>query len=196
LENTKAKSATVVAEMKNCKVTDEKQNTIVQCSLQFPANEAIDPRVLPESTTIEYTIPKTGNTIDMKVTFINKPAVRLPESYLLSFVPSGIQSILAEKMGFIVDVLDVVAVGNRQMHAIDNYIDIITEKGTVRITSLDAPLALIGERKMLNYSTQLPDLNKGVHFCLFNNLWGTNFSMWWEGSIAYRFKIEVISIKK
>jgi len=95
-------------------------------------------------------------------------------------------------MGSKVDVSDVVQGGNRQMHAIDNYIDIITEKGTVRITSLDAPIAVIGERKMLNYSTQSPDLKQGVHFCLFNNLWGTNFSMWWEGSISYRFIVEVI----
>jgi len=36
----------------------------------------------------------------------------------------------------------------------------------------------------------LPDLKQGVHFCLFNNLWGTNFTMWWGGSITYRFTVE------
>ena len=128
----------------------------------------------------------------MKLTFINKPAVRLPEAYMLSFIPSGIQKILAEKMGFIVDVCDVVEGGNRQMHAIDNYLDIVTDKGTVRITSLDAPIVGIGERNMLNYSKKLPDISQGVHFCLFNNLWGTNFTMWWEGNITFRFTIEVI----
>jgi len=198
LENTRAKSATVVAAVQNCKVTKSNKNTVVQCNLYFPENKDIDARVLPESTTIEYTIPATGNSVEIKVTFINKPAVRLPEAYMLSFIPLGIKSIFAEKTGGMVDVSDVVQGGNRQMHAIDNYIDIITEKGTVRITSLDAPIAVIGERKMLNYSTQLPDLKQGVHFCLFNNLWGTNFTMWWGGSITitYRFTVEVIEKNK
>ena len=50
-------------------------------------------------------------------------------------------------------------------------------KKTLKVlTSLDAPIVVIGQRKMLNYSTELPDLKEGVHFCLFNNLRGTNFS--------------------
>ena len=191
LENSKAKTAHAVASVKNCKVTKSKKQTVVQCELQFSENQDIDSRVLPESIFIEYTIPESGKSAEMKVTFVNKPAVRLPEAYLLSFVPSGIQHILAEKTGFMVDVSDVAPGGNRQMHAIDRFIDVITDKGTVRITSLDAPLAVIGERNMLNYSLKLPELNRGVHFCLFNNLWGTNFSMWWEGSICYRFIVEV-----
>ena len=192
LEKTKAKSATIVPDVKNCRVSKNGENTTIQCLLQFPDSKDIDSRVLPESTYIEYNIPNSGNSFEMKVSLRNKPANRLPEAYLLSFVPSDAVKIYAEKMGFKVDVSDVVAGGNRQMHAIDNYIDIVTSEGTIRITSLDAPIVVIGQRKMLNYSTELPDLKEGVHFCLFNNLWGTNFSMWFEGSITYRFKVELI----
>ena len=192
LEKTKAKSASLVPIVTNSKVTEAAGNTLIQYELRFPINKAIDPRVLPEATFLEYNIPATGNSFDVSITFKNKPANRLPESYMFSFIPAGIQKILAEKMGCMVDVSDVVPGGNRQMHAIDNHIDIITDKGTVRITSLDAPLAAIGERRLLNYSRQLPDITGGVHFCLYDNLWGTNFSMWWEGSLTYRFKVEVI----
>ena len=194
LENTKAKSVTVDKPyIRYSNMTKNGKNVMIQSELQFPDNKDIDPRVLPESIFVEYIIPESGKSVEMRVTFVNKPAVRLPEAYMLSIVPSDIQRILVEKTGFMVDVSDVVPGGNRQMHAIDNHIDIVTGKGTVRITSPDAPLAVIGERNMLNYSLKLPELNKGVHFCLFNNLWGTNFSMWWEGSISYRFIIEVIS---
>ena len=62
----------------------------------------------------------------------------------------------------------------------------------VRITSPDALLVVVGERNALNYSTQLPDLRQGIHFCLFDNLWGTNFSMWWGGDMRYRFRAEWI----
>lgn len=48
----------------------------------------------------------------------------------------------------------------------------------------------IGEARGLNYSTRIPDVAGGIHFNLSNNLWGTNFSMWNEDSITYRFVIE------
>ena len=69
--------------------------------------------------------------------------------------------------------------------------DIITTGGRIRITSEDAPLISVGGRNLLNYSTRQPDLGEGLYFCLFNNIWGTNFTMWFEGSITYRFTIEL-----
>lgn len=76
------------------------------------------------------------------------------------------------------------------MHGIDRYVDVVTRGGTLRITSPDALLAVVGERGALNYSTERPDLRQGIHFCLYNNLWGTNFSMWWGGDMRYRFYVE------
>ena len=78
------------------------------------------------------------------------------------------------------------------MHGIDQYLDIQTKQGKIRIYSLDAPLVSIGERNLLNSSTLQPDINQGIHFCLFNNVWGTNFTQWFEGSLNYRFKIEIM----
>lgn len=100
------------------------------------------------------------------------------------------QGVTARKTGHPVNLMDVIEGGNRQMHAIDDHVDLETEYGTLRITSLDSPLIVAGERNALNYSAELPDLNKGVHFCLFNNIWGTNFTMWWEGSMRFLFRIE------
>ena len=129
----------------------------------------------------------------MEISLVNKPAVRLPEAYWVSFFPSNVVSILVDKMGMPVNVQDVVKGGNRQMHGINNYVDIITDEGTLRITSLDAGVVAIGERRAMNYSLHYPDINTGVHFCLVNNLWTTNFNAWWGGSIKYRFKIEYLN---
>jgi hypothetical protein len=161
--------------------------------LSFADDARIDKRVLPEQINTQYIISKKDGSVEMTVSLVNKPAVRLPEAYWVSFIPSQVTAIFAEKVGGRVDVLDVIkSGGNHQMHGIDNYVDIVTSKGVFRITSLDAPLVAIGERKSLNYSDDLPDISKGIHFCLFNNLWGTNFAMWWEGCISYRFKIEIV----
>jgi hypothetical protein len=189
LENTKAQSATVTAHVTNITIGKADKDKQIDCLLSFPDNPVIDKRIFPEQIHTRYLIPKEG-TVEMTVSLRNKPANRLPEAYWVSFLPEEIVSVFAEKMGEKVDVMDVVEGGNRQMHGIDRYVEIVTTKGTIRITSLDAPLVVIGERNALNYSTSLPDLNKGIHFCLFNNLWGTNFAMWWEGSLSYRFRIE------
>lgn len=192
LENSKSQSATVEAEMQGCEVNRSKKGTQIRCGLEFPENDKIDARILPENVTTEYNIAKNGKRIELTLTIHNKPANRIPEAYWLSFRPEGLEGVSAQKVGEMVDLTDVVEKGNRQMHGIDGYVDLIANNGTLRITSLDAPLLVVGERNGINYSTKEPDLNQGVHFCLFNNLWGTNFSMWWEGSIKYRFVIEAL----
>jgi hypothetical protein len=57
------------------------------------------------------------------------------------------------------------------------------------ISSLDAPLVAPGERSLLNFTNDQPDMAKGIHFCLYNNLWGTNFPMWSEEDCKFRFRL-------
>jgi len=192
LENTKAKSATIVARKDKTMSQKTGKRNVIDCILKFPDDSRIDPRVLPQQIHTQYTIYSDSSCVEMTVSLVKKPAVRLPEAYWVSFFPSDVISVFADKMGMPVDVLDVVKGGNRQMHGIENYFDIITGKGVIRITSLDAPVASVGERRAMNFSSYLPDLNGGIHFCLFNNLWSTNFNAWWEGSLNYRFKIEYL----
>lgn len=156
--------------------------------MAFPETEGIDSRVYPGRVQIEYA--KAGDGLDMTVTVLDKPAVRLPEALWVSFRFDDIKGIVAEKCGSEVNILDVVPGGNRRMHGIDRYVDVITDRGTIRITSPDAPVLTVGERNAIGYTRELPDLSEGVHFCLFNNLWSTNFNLWWEGSVRYRFHIE------
>ena len=192
LEKTPAFSKTIIARKGEAHSEKQGKNTTINCLLSFPADDKIDPQLLPQQVYNQYVVSPDGKSVDLTVNIVNKPAVRLPEAYWVSFFPSDVISILADKMGMPVDVSDVVVGGNRQMHGIENYIDVVTGKGTLRITSLDAAVASFGERRAMNYSLYYPDLNAGIHFCLFNNLWTTNFNAWWEGSLSYRFKIEYL----
>lgn len=188
LENTNAQS--VMLEGNTTAVSHTRSKT--RCTISFPDTDAIDKRVLPETIETEYKVSKDGRRIDLTVSIVNKPANRMPEAYWFSFLPEDLTGVIAEKTGSAIDLMDVVQGGNRQMHGIDRYVDLITKNGTIHVTSLDALLLSVGERNALNFSRNLPDLSQGVHFCLYNNLWGTNFSMWWEGSIQYRFIIEIL----
>jgi hypothetical protein len=43
------------------------------------------------------------------------------------------------------------------------------------------------DNQLLNFDNQLPEAKDGVHFCLHNNVWGTNFMMWFGDDMKYRF---------
>lgn len=187
LDASGAKSATIEPVV----VAGQEEKGVITCQLTFPQDERIDSRVLPEKIVCNYYALPGAKGAELSVTLLNKPANRLPEAYWFSFYPEDIVALWIEKTGQLVNALDVVEGGNRQMHGIDHYVEIKTSKGTIRITSLDAFLVAIGDRDLLNYSVRQPDISKGIHFCLYNNAWGTNFSQWFEGSITFRFKIEV-----
>lgn len=158
----------------------------------LPEQGGVDNRTFPGQIQTDWWVAKDGNCATLALTLIDKPAVRLPEAYWVSFTADQILSTVAEKVGERVDLMDVVERGNRQMHGIDRYVDLKTTAGTYRIWSEEALLVNVGEARGLAYSTQYPNLQGGIHFCLSNNLWGTNFTMWNEGSLTYHFRIEKI----
>ena len=191
LGRSKAVSLTIPAEILRQEMREEPIGTYRAYELRLPPSKA-DARVYPERLYVEVHTMPNQKQAEIAVTIWNKPAVRLPEAYWFSFLADNIEGIVAEKTGSRVDVMDVVEKGNRQMHGIDRYIDIVTSTDTIRIWSPTAFLANIGEAKGINYSLAYPDIRGGVHFNLSNNLWGTNFQMWNEGSLTYRFKVEVL----
>lgn len=190
LDSSKAVSVSLPAKVIQKETTKKKGGTDYLYELAFPAREGVDARVYPEKMYAHVFADKKGRKAEVEVTIWNKPAVRLPEAYWLSFEADDILSLVAEKIGQPVDLLDVVEKGNRQMHGIDRYVDLITSAGTIRIWSETAFLVNVGEARGINYSTNYPDKRGGIHFNLNNNLWGTNFSMWDEGSLTYRFTLE------
>jgi hypothetical protein len=59
------------------------------------------------------------------------------------------------------------------------------------VQTLDAALVAPGDRDhLLDYAGDaLPDMAGGMHVNLHNNLWGTSFSQWWGGDVAFRFRL-------
>ena len=48
-------------------------------------------------------------------------------------------------------------------------------------------LVAMGERTPLRFSNDQPDLSKGIHSCLYNNTWGTNYIMWYGEDLRARY---------
>ena len=57
------------------------------------------------------------------------------------------------------------------------------------IDTPDAPLIAPGEPALLNFTNRFASLRGGVHVNLYNNVWGTNFPMWYEDDARFRFTL-------
>jgi len=114
-----------------------------------------------------------------------KPALRIPEALWLGFCFAGPLTAI-QKLGSMVDPLDVVSNGSREMHCTEG----LLRFGDVSLHTLDAPLVAVEKPSCYAFYNELPDTGRGVWVNLFNNQWGTNFPMWNEGDARFRFVVE------
>jgi hypothetical protein len=160
---------------------------------QFADEEALRSgrAAFPRKVWMELRLPKTRMEMDINVSWFGKPATRLPEALWLSFNPivADPKGWRLEKSGEPVDPFDVVASGNRHMHAVDHGFGYREAVRSFDVEPLDAPVVALGERTPLLFSNDQPDLSKGVHSCLFNNAWGTNYIMWYGEDARFRYVV-------
>lgn len=94
-----------------------------------------------------------------------------------------------DKMGRAVSPLDVVRKGNRKLHAVNRYVRYWDAHGEFLAETVDTPLVAPGEPSLLDFNDRRPPLRKGIHFNLYNNVWGTNFPMWCSDDARFRFRL-------
>ena len=137
--------------------------------------------------------PAESTELVFDIMWFDKTACRLPEALWCSFVPYDVKPNRwkMEKMGQLISPMDVVSKGNRALHAIDRGIFYRDERSVLNIESLDAPLVAPGKPALLRFENNHPDLSGGWHFNLFNNVWGTNFPMWYDDDARFRFILEL-----
>src|SRR5690606_2390053 len=134
----------------------------------------------PAALYLHYRFPTDQPSIEITLSWFDKPATRLAEALWLSFNPRVEQpeNWQLDKMGRLISPLDVISRGNRTLHAIQQGVVYHSADQNLHIDSLDAPLVAPGKRALVSFPNQQPDLAQGMHFNLYNNMWGTNFPMW------------------
>jgi len=145
----------------------------------------------PEELYLEIFLPSAEPAVHVQFSWFRKQANRLPEAMWLTFHPDApeMRNWSMDKVGRAVSPFDVVAGGNRHMHALMGGLSYRDESGSLRLDTMDAPLVALGERSPLNFSKEQPDLAQGFHFCLFNNAWGTNYVQWFAEDMRFRFTL-------
>jgi hypothetical protein len=155
----------------------------------------------PRKNYLELILPDKQPIIHLNLYCFEKPATRMPEAMWLTFNPPpptekvwDPKSVTLQKSGEIISPFEVVASGNRHMHAVDSFgfrephVDASTSlPNALYVNPLDAPVIAIGERTPLGFSNTQPDLGLGIHSSLYNNAWGTNYIMWYGEDMRFRY---------
>jgi hypothetical protein len=149
----------------------------------------------PRRIQLETFLPSDRPEVILALRCTEKAASRLPEALWFSFVPRISSQVRVEmdKMSQPVSPLDVVRDGNRNLHGINRQLTWREGRDDLQLDSLDAFLVAPGRRTLLVFDNRQPDVSAGMHFCLEDNVWGTNFSMWFEDDMLYRFVVRVPS---
>ncbi len=147
----------------------------------------------PNEITLEIDLPDAQTELRFTLQWFEKSANRLPEALWFSFVPkiTSVQGWTMDKLGKRISPLEVVRDGNRKLHAVGAGVFYQDERGKLDIETLDAPLVAPGEPSLLNFNNRQPPLRHGMHFNLYNNIWGTNFPMWYDEDARFRFVIRL-----
>ena len=143
----------------------------------------------PRRLLLAVDAPRAKAALHFDLQWFDKPANRQAEAFWFSFAPrtSVTSAWTLEKMGLRISPLDVVEGGSRMLHAVGRGVFYDDGEHRLAIETLDAPLVAPGEPSLLNFDGRQPPLEKGMHFNLFNNVWGTNFPQWDGGCARFRF---------
>lgn len=136
----------------------------------------------PQVFQIKYTLE--SNRLTAELLWQNKPANRLPESIMFHIYPKS-EKVSFTKLGRRIDPFDIVRNGNRNIAAVENI-----ELDGVKITNLHSPLVGIGKGKILHFDNEYSPLSDGIAYVLYDNIWGTNFPLWYSDNAYFKYDIE------
>jgi hypothetical protein len=134
-----------------------------------------------------------AHRVEITLVLRDKPANRMPEAGFLSLSPAGAQDWALLKMGLWNAGQNIVRRGGGQLQAVQAIRARLGER-RISATPLDCALVAPTASDFMPFEAGLPDYSAGVRFNLYNNKWGTNFPMWWEGTVAFRVVLSLFPL--
>ena len=134
--------------------------------------------------------------INISVYITEKTSTRTPESLMFYFNPIVTHPSVMQvsKLSRYINVLEVMKNGSKHLHASDNGIR-YSDSG-LTFSSMDTSVLCIGNPTAFPTPMEQPDVSSGFSFNIFNNVWGTNYIMWYpylpaDASSKYRFLMTI-----
>lgn len=124
--------------------------------------------------------------VEITLALRDKPANRMPEAGFFRFTPQDAASWRLRKLGLWHDGGAIARKGGGQLQAVEA-IETIAGGNRLTLALLDAALVAPAAAPFIPFQPERPDFSGGMRVNLYNNKWGTNFPMWWEGDAIFRF---------
>ena len=142
----------------------------------------------PRDIQIVYSLTESG--LQIELSWFGKDANRLTEAIYMHLTPANGKFKL-NKLGDMVDPYSVLSKGGKNLHAVSSAL-LETGKNSYQFINFDNPLLSPGKGKILEYDNKIEDIEKnGFSYVLYDNVWGTNFPLWYENNAKFKFSIEL-----
>lgn len=179
------------------KMTDafvSKEENAVKVLANLKCDKAVCEKAgAPRRVQVIYTLGNDGLKFD--VLWLGKDANRTTEALFLHLYPVFNEMSLT-KLGSKIDYSNVVSMGGKKLHAVEKCI-FENPSGAFSILNYHSPLLSLGQGKILEYDNKIENAQKdGISYVLYDNVWGTNFPLWYEDNAMFSFKIERSNIKE
>ena len=172
--------------MKNAVVNEENGEALITVNLECD-KKICDELGAPRIAQLCYVLTEQG--LRFSLSWFDKDASRLTEAIFLHLYPSDYDFKLV-KIGEEVGTDETVSMGGKNLNAVQKSI-LKTDAGSFDFVNSDCPLISIGKGKILEYDNRNEDIKKdGVSYVLYDNVWGTNFPLWYEENARFSFEIK------
>lgn len=152
---------------------------LVQMEMEGPAYE-----LYGAPSKWEWRIRFEEKQIFFTLRWMEKPACRVPEAVWCGFCPAEkVENAQVRKLGHWIDPQNVCNGGGLHLHATDYGVK--WTKGSLE--TLDTALVSVGDPKVVPYTREPIHPEEGFWFNLENNIWGTNFVMWYGEDASFRW---------
>lgn len=136
------------------------------------------------------TVPEDDSPVRVRVELRGKRATPYVESGALSLPLPAAKRYWINKCGGVIDpAADIAPGANHAFYALEHFAAAEVEGAAVAVVSHDCPLVSLGENGVYAYRREYAPHAPEMRFCLFNNMWGTNFPQWIEGDMAFEFDV-------
>ncbi|MFA5448990.1 MAG: DUF5054 domain-containing protein [Clostridia bacterium] len=143
----------------------------------------------PAKVYITYRIE--NGRVRFNLRWFDKDANRLTEALFLRMYPAN-SDIKYKKLGSEINPFNVVENGNRHLAAVES-VGFAAEGTRVEIINRHSPLVSLGKGKILRFDNAYENVAQdGISFVLYNNVWGTNFPLWYSDNACFTTDIELI----
>lgn len=124
----------------------------------------------------------------IQLIWLKKDAVRTTESIALRLYPNTDNGYEVVKLSERIDPFSVVRNGGRKLSVCEK--TYFWNKGVeYSMESLEAACISFDGGNLLHYDNSPYDVANGVAYVLYNNVWGTNFPLWYDESAAFEIRV-------